>query len=81
MHYTVNYSNLPKAEKQARAVADVVSYLGESLYSKVQAMIQESFKTLPPRRAIRRSLFILGFVGVRGYPVRACIRAIVKKDA
>lgn len=81
MGYTVNYMGTP-AEMEAKALADVMSYLGgESELKKLKAKVQDFYRANPSMstanryRAVRFSLSM--YVGIEGYyPVRAILRYV-----
>lgn len=62
MHYNINYTNEPN--KAAKAVADIIDYLGDAKYNEISGMI--SRVTHCGHFAMYCSL-----AGIQGYPVIA----------
>jgi len=66
-HYTVKYGDLEGIPKQAKALADIVDYLGWEKFTELSGVLAEE----NPRLTLKQLRMALSFAGVQGYPVRA----------
>ena len=66
-HYEIDYSGLTGLELQAKALQDVVDYLGREMYAKLVAELR--IEAPMPYKAFSFQLAV--FVGIEGPPARA----------
>lgn len=71
MHTTIKYTQNSKAERRAKAIQDIVEYLGQEQFDKMTA----DFKTQAPMDISSWTL-ALSFGGITGYPVKAWYETI-----
>ena len=68
-HYNIDYSDLEDAEKQAKAIADIIDYLGSpSKFNELTTMFREEADGNMHQRWFE---IACSFAGVQGYPVVA----------
>lgn len=66
MHYDISYENLPREEADAKALADIVEYLGQKKFDEITTWLSKApFTTVN---------FVLSFLGIQGYPFHAYCR-------
>lgn len=65
MHFTIDYSKMSAAEKQAKAVADAKKWLNEAQYNALKEIA--SYKDTD----IKSFRMAASFTGMQGFPVDA----------
>ena len=71
-HYTIDYGEGgPTFDKDERALADIIDYIGQERFDKVQ---EELIAYLVQGATEQHFRLALSFAGVRGYPVGAWFR-------
>ena len=78
-HYTIDYSDLPKAQKSAKAVKDVENWYGKRTKHVRDLFLTEARQHNRISTAFKSVLFGLEFSGVQGYPARVYAAQIVLK--
>ena len=68
MSYTTDYTGLSNMERQSRALADVLHYLGEERMRKLVKHIRD------PNMTIGELNVVCGFAGLKGAPFHALMR-------
>lgn len=69
--YTIHYDGLSGDEKRAKAMEDIVNYLGDERFSKIDAKLRK-YESME----LEQLRIMLSFAGVQGYPVRAWYESI-----
>jgi hypothetical protein len=69
--YEIVYDQPEGAEKRAKAVADIQSYLGQERYEEISGLLIQAQEAGELRQGFKAMIMPLIMVGVQGYPVRA----------
>ena len=81
-HYTINYEGIAEPAKTAKALQDFRDYVGEKAWSKLGEAFIQPGATLggyTNRKSLIQSIrFACAMLGVRGFPERAYLRAIME---
>jgi hypothetical protein len=67
MHTTIDYSKLPSAEKDAKAMADLENWFGKKRFKELTAAWHNDYSDPAPFEHFYRLVSFL--TGFRGYPV------------
>lgn len=65
MHHEINYSALPEADKETKALNDIKEWLGVKKFNRVE----KDVKACQPPLSRRQFQFMCSIAGFEGYPV------------
>lgn len=69
MHYDISYQNKATTETRAKALSDIIDWLGEAKYQELNAVWRAEAAALGSPVPYQRFAFLCAFAGLQGYPV------------